>query len=113
MTLRPVTGLKIALALVIGYAAVQLLLSAHRGALHAGVHPAIPTVLAVLEILAVILFLIPKTLVLGGRLLWAILAAAALLHLHGGGVPPPIFLVYAAAIWVVLAETRRPAKAAP
>jgi hypothetical protein len=110
MRLRPVTGLRLALALVIGYAAVLLLLDAHRGALHGGVDPAIPAVLAVLEILAVLLLLIPKTLVLGGRMLWGALVAATLLHLHAGESPPPIFLVYAAAIWVVLAEVRRPAR---
>jgi len=105
---RPVTWLRLALALVIGHAALLLLLGARRGAFHGGVHPAIVETLAAVELLALVLFLIPRTLILGARLLWIVLVAAALLHLHGGQAPPPIFLVYATAVWVVAADAGRP-----
>jgi len=108
---RPVIWLRLALALVIGQASLLLLLRAHPGRLH-GVHPAIATALAAVELLAVGLFLIPRTLVLGARALWVVLVVAALLHLHTGEAPPPIFLVYAAGIWVVAADAARPGRAA-
>jgi len=43
-------------------------------------------------------------------LLVAVLALAACVHLWTGKAPPPSFLVYAAAIWVVAADA--PAKGA-
>jgi hypothetical protein len=108
---RPVTWLHLALALVIGQASLLLLLRAHHGGASGGVHPAVATALAAVELLAVGLFLVPKTLVLGARLLWIVLVAAALLHLHAGQAPSPIFLVYAAGIWVVAADAGRPGHA--
>lgn len=110
---RPVTWLHLALALVIGQASLLLLLRARQGGLQGGVHPALATALAAVELLAVGLFLIPKTLVFGARALWVVLVVAALLHLHAGETPPPIFLVYAAGIWVVAADAARPGRAAP
>jgi hypothetical protein len=109
---RPVTWLHLALVLVIGQASFLLLLHAHRTSI-SGLHPAIVTTLAAVELLAVCLFLIPKTLVLGARLLWVVLVAATLLHLHAGEAPSPIFLVYAAGIWVVAADAARPRRAEP
>jgi hypothetical protein len=96
--------LRWSLALVIGQASLLLLLRAHRGAVQGGVHPALAGALAAVELAAVALFLIPKTLGLGARLLWIVLVIAALVHLHTGDPPPMVFLVYAAAIWVVLQE---------
>ncbi len=61
-----------------------------------------------MELLAVVIFLIPRTVVLGARILWGVLVIATLLHLHSGEPPSPIFLVYAAGIWVV-ADSRRAA----
>lgn len=101
---RPVAVLRWSLALVIGQASLLLLLRAHRGAVQGGVHPALASVLAAVELAAVVLFLIPKTLGLGARLLWGVLVIAALVHMHSGDPPPIIFLVYAAAIWVVLQD---------
>jgi len=106
---KPVTWLRLSLALVIGRAALLLLLQARQGVAHGGLHPAIAGTLAAVEVLAVVLFLIPRTLVYGARLLWVVLVAAALLHLHTGEAPPPIFLVYSAGIWVVVSGARRPA----
>jgi hypothetical protein len=107
------TWLHLALVLVIGQASLLLLLRAHRGDASGGVHAAITTVLGAVELLAVCLFLIPKTLVLGARLLGVVLVAATLLHLHTGQAPPPIFLVYAAGIWVVAADAARSGRAVP
>ena len=108
----PVRWLQWALAFVIGRASVLLLFHARRGALHGGVHPALVTALAGVELAAVILFLIPKTLPYGARLLQGVIVAAALLHMHSGEMPPAIFLVYVAGIWVVLADARRSGKEA-
>jgi hypothetical protein len=110
---RPVTWLHLALAFVIGQASLLLLLRARGSGLHGGLHPAIATTLAAVELLAVCLFLIPKTLVLGARLLWVVLVVATLLHLHAGEAPSPIFLVYAAGIGVVAADAARPRHAEP
>ena len=110
-SVRPVTVLRLALALVIGHAALMLLLQIlHGGSIHAAVHPGIAAALALVELLAVVLFLIPRTTVLGAWTLGAVLVAATLLHLHAGQAPPPVFLVYAAGIWVVAAETRSRAR---
>jgi len=102
--LRPITFLHWSVALVIGQASLLLLLRAHGGAVQGGVHPALAGVLAAVELAAVVLFLIPKTLGLGARLLWGVLVIATLVHMHSGEPPPMIFLVYAAAIWVVLQD---------
>jgi len=106
---RPVTCLHLALALVIGQASLLLLLRAHRGSASGGAHLA----LAAVELLAVVLFLVPRTLVLGARALWVVLVVAALLHLHTGEPPPPVFLVYAAGIWVVAEDAARARGQAP
>jgi hypothetical protein len=108
-----VTWLHLTLALVIGQASLLLLLRARGAGGHVGLHAATTTPLAAVELLAVCLFLIPRTLVLGARLLWVVLVAATLLHLHAGQAPPPIFLVYAAGIWVVAADGADSKRAAP
>jgi hypothetical protein len=109
---RPLTLLRVALALVMGYGALRLVLDSHRGAWHGGVHPMIATTLGVVELLGAVLFLIPPTLRFGAWLLAASLVGATLLHLHGGQAPSPVFLVYAAGVWAVASEARGP-KGAP
>jgi hypothetical protein len=59
------------------------------------------------EMVAAILFLIPRMIVAGGWLLIAMLAAAVVLHLlHGWWNVGPL-LVYAAATWAVMAGRAR------
>ena len=108
----PVTALRLTLALVIGHAALLLLLGAHRGAVHGAVHPGIATVLAAVELLAAAVFLVPRTTVIGAWGLGGVLVVATLLHLHAGEPPSPIFLVYAAGLWVVASDARSRARGA-
>ena len=105
MTLaRPNTVLRFALALVMGWGGLSLVLDVHRGAMHGGLHPLLLTVLGSVEAVAAILFLVPRTLRLGAWLLAGCLVFATLLHLHTGQPPSPIFLVYAAGLWTVASE---------
>jgi hypothetical protein len=81
-----------------------------RGARHSGDHavrPLIAVTLAALELAAVVLFVIPRTLILGAILLIVVLALAAAVHLSLKQTPSLAYLVYAAAIWVVVQDTRR------
>lgn len=103
---RPATLLRLALALVMGWGALRLVLDSHRGALHGGLHPMIATVLGVVELLGAVLFLAPPTLRPGAWLLAASLVGATILHLHTGQAPSPVFLVYAAGIWMVASDAR-------
>ena len=66
---RPVTVLRLALALVMGWGGLRLVLDAHGGAMHGGLHPLLLTILGGTEALAAVLFLIPATLRSGGWLL--------------------------------------------
>ncbi|HMD18116.1 MAG TPA: hypothetical protein VKH18_15735 [Terriglobales bacterium] len=59
--------------------------------------------LAWAEIAAVILFLIPRATVVGGRFLIAVLGAAIVIHLLHGWFDVGWLLVYAAATWAVVA----------
>ena len=85
--------LRWSIALVLGGGALLLLV--HGQPVHA-----IP--IAALELAGAALFVVPRTRRLGAYALLASLAAAAALHAWLGAVPPPSFVVYAAAIWVSL-----------
>jgi hypothetical protein len=62
--------------------------------------------LAAVELGAIALFLVPRTLLAGAILLAGVLAVAFARHLTRMGGPPLGFLVYGAAIWVVVQEAR-------
>ncbi len=101
-----ISFLRWSIALVLGSGAALLLLSlAHGG--HPGVPDAIAGALGVAELVAALLFLVPRTTALGGIALVGVLAAAAVLHIAIGEVPPPSFVVYAAGIAVVMRSARR------
>ena len=102
----PVTVLRVTLALVLGHAALLLWVGVRHHTFHGAAHPGILTALAAAELLAAVLFLIPGTIAAGSWCLAAVLIAATLFHLHAGEPPSPIFLVYAAGIWVVAADAR-------
>lgn len=103
------------LSLVLGTQAAILLVSiAHTGAAHGGhadLPLAVPIVLGGAELVAALLFLVPRTVWPGGALLIAVLAAAAAAQLAVGSPPPPSFVVYAAAIATVMAGARREVRA--
>jgi len=60
--------------------------------------------LAWAEIAAAILFLIPRTTVVGGRFLIAVLALAIVIHILHGWFDVGALLVYLAATWAVIAS---------
>jgi hypothetical protein len=85
----------------------SLLLSpanAARTALHSGVPHWLPQMLAAAEITAAVLFLIPATVVAGGRALLAVFAVAALIHFAHGQHDGGVLAVYAAAVLAVVAD---------
>jgi hypothetical protein len=97
---RPASLLRWSLAAVLGIQAIALLFD------HA-VRPLIAVTLAALELAAIVLFLIPRTLIWGAILLIVVLALAAVVHLSLKQTPSVAYLVYAAAIWVVVQDARR------
>ncbi len=83
--------LRWSLALVLGAGALLLLVHGR---------PALALPIAAVELVGAALFVVPRTRRIGAVALVGSLAAAAVLHAALGAVPPPSFLVYAAAIWV-------------
>ena len=71
---------------------------AHSG----GIHPVILLVLAGPEMVAAILFLCPRTVIIGSYALLTIFALAVLVHLLHGQWNFEVLLVYAAAVMVVM-----------
>lgn len=72
---------------------------------HAGVSHWILLVIAVAEMLACVLLVIPQTVRFGAKLLISVIAFAALIHiLHGSFQIGPL-LIYASATWVVFSQT--------
>jgi len=59
--------------------------------------------LAWAEIVAAVLFMVPRATVAGGRFLIVVLALAILLHLLHGWLDVGALVVYAAAAWAVVA----------
>ena len=97
---RPANLLRWSLAAVLGVQALSLLFD------HA-VRPLVAVMLAAVELAAIVLFLIPRTLILGAVLLMLVLASAVVVHLSLGQTPSLAYLVYVAAIWVVVQDARR------
>jgi hypothetical protein len=75
---------------------------AARAAGPAGIPQRLPLALAVAEILAAMLFLVPATLVAGGRALLAIFGAGAIVHVAHGQYHIGVLAVYAAAVAAVI-----------
>ncbi len=97
---RPASLLRWSLSAVLGIQAISLLFD-HP------VQPLIAVTLAALELAAIVLFLIPRTLIGGAILLIVVLALATAVHLSLKRTPSLAYLVYAAAIWVVVQDARR------
>ncbi len=97
---RPTTFLRWSLSAVLGIQAVSLLYD------HA-IQRLTAVTLAVLELAAVVLFLLPRTVFLGAILLIGVLVCASAVHLSLKQAPSLAFVVYAAAIWVVVQDARK------
>jgi hypothetical protein len=93
------------LALVLLAESVRFAFSASAAAAFAktGLPEVVHVGLAWAEMIAAVIFLIPRTLVLGGRTLLAVLAFAIILHLLHGWYDVGALVVYAAATRAVIA----------
>lgn len=98
----PIKVLRYSLALVLGIPAALLIVSSLGAGDRAGL-----LALGLAELIAAALFAVPQTIRAGGLALLGVLATAAIVHAAVGERPPISFVVYAAAIWVVMAERRR------
>jgi hypothetical protein len=98
----PLPLLRWSVSLVLGSGAAVLVASCLRGERPAGL-----LVLGIAELIAALLFLVPRTLRAGGLALLAVLVAAVALHATAGEPPPISFAVYAAAIWASMTERNR------
>ena len=103
-----VPALRWTLGLVLLLESLQFTFSqtaAHQLA-HAGMPLWLRPVIGGSEILAAILFLVPATSVLGGRLLLVIFVLAAAVHFLHGQYDVSLLVLYAAAVLVCLAHRR-------
>lgn len=100
------SGLQWSLGLVIIYESSRLLFS--DAAAHALAKTQLPHVIvqaiAVVELLGAILFLIPPTLVAGGRLLLAAIGIAAVVHILHGQPDIGYLIIYAMGVLTVITE---------
>jgi hypothetical protein len=104
---KAILGLQWTLGVVVFAESALLLVSRHTHvAPPMGVPLAVLTALASAEMLAAILFLIPRTVVIGGVALLVIFALAIVIHLLHGQTNVGALLVYAAAVWLVIAARR-------
>jgi|SRR6516164_4361627 len=104
---KAMLGLQWSLGVVVFAEAARLALSGHAHAAHQlGLPGAVLLVLALAEMLAAALFLIPRTVVTGGVALIVILALAMLIHILHGQTNVGGLVVYTAAVWAVVQERR-------
>jgi hypothetical protein len=100
----PLTALRVVLGLVVVWQSVVTLLAGfHPGSWHSHI-AVLVRVLAVVEIAAALLFLIPATARVGGWLLLGVFTIAIALHALHGEWGFGALIVYATAVGVLLAE---------
>ena len=100
----PLLALRVVLGLVVVWQSVMTLLAGFQaGSWHAHIALVVRG-LAVVEIAAALLFLIPATARVGGWLLLGVFAIAIAFHALHGEWGFGALIVYATAVWVVLAE---------
>jgi hypothetical protein len=103
-TRNPLLVLRVVLGAVVVWQSVATLLAGfHAGSWHAHLVAAVRG-LAVVEIVAALLFLIPATARVGGWLLLGVFAIAVALHALHGEWGFGALLVYATAVWVLMQE---------
>jgi hypothetical protein len=104
---KAMLGLHWSLGVVVFVEAAMLAFSGHARAAHQlGVPGVILLALALAEMVAAALFLIPRTVVTGGVALIVILALAMLIHILHGQTNVGSLVVYTAAVWAVVQERR-------
>jgi hypothetical protein len=87
------------------YRTLRFGISAMHQAQSHGIHPVILIALAAPEMIAAVLFLFPKTLIVGSYALLVIFALAVLVHILHGQLNFEVLLVYAAAVIVVMTHS--------
>jgi hypothetical protein len=103
-TRNPLLVLRVVLGAVVVWQSVATLLAGlHAGSWHAHL-VAVVRGLAVVEIIAALLFLIPATARVGGWLLLGVFAIAVGLHALHGEWGFGALLVYATAVWALMQE---------
>ena len=80
---------------------------------HIGLPTWIGLAIGVIELLAALLFLVPASKRVGGYGLLVIFAVAIMLHLMHGEYNVGPLVIYAVAVWAVLAEARNSASRVP
>jgi hypothetical protein len=96
------TGLQWSLGLVMIYECSRLLFSHVLAKSH--LPHVLVQIIAAVELLGAILFLIPPTVLAGGRLILAAIAAAAVVHLLHGQPDIGYLIIYAMAVLTVTTE---------
>lgn len=100
------TGLQYSLGLVLVYECCRLIVGS--GAVHASERIHLPyrflIGIAVVELLGAILFLVPLTVVAGGRLLVATFFVAAVVHLLHGQPDVGYLIIYAMAVLTIITD---------
>lgn len=92
-------GLQYSLGLVLIYECLRLLMSSGGGQGH--IPHALVLVIAAVELLGAILFLIPPTVVAGGRVLLATFLVAAVVHILHGQPDVGFLVIYAMAVLTI------------
>jgi hypothetical protein len=104
--MTPLNVLRWSIAAVMGLGALALLVHLQRGgAVHAPTALALP--LAITEMIAAALFLLRRTLVIGGLALALVALTAFAAHIAIGERPPIELPIYAVAIWAIIRDFRR------
>jgi hypothetical protein len=102
------TMLRLVLGLVTAGYSLAMVVTQLRGRTHLSLLPLALLLLGLAELAAAILFLIPRTVLLGGIALIVVFAVAALFHvLHGEYYSVGYLAVYGAAAYAVISAQRR------
>jgi len=96
------TGLQWSLGLVLIYECSRLVLSSSHGLEQAHLPHVLVQAIAMAELLGAILFLIPPTVVAGGRMLLAVFGVAAVVHILHGQPDVGYLVIYAMAVLTVI-----------
>ena len=100
------TGLQWSLGLVLIYECSRMLFYAGVGRIAETAHlpHALLLAIALVELLGAILFLVPPTVITGGRLLLAVFGIAAVVHILHGQPDVGYLIIYAMAVLTIITE---------
>ena len=93
------TGLQYSLGLVLTYESARLLLPSSTG--HGHIPHALVMTIAAVELVGAILFMIPRAILVGGRVLLATFLVAAVVHILHGQPDVGFLVIYAMAVLTI------------